>query len=81
MNALNLKVAVGLVNAALAAGRKINAAPLTVAVLDAAGAAARRWRQPDPPGSGHRQSLGCDSPGQGSRLLALDAAAAGVLPR
>lgn len=37
MNALNLKVAVSLVNAALAAGRKINAAPLTVAVLDAGG--------------------------------------------
>ncbi len=37
MNALNLNVAVSLVNAALAAGRKINAAPLTVAVLDAGG--------------------------------------------
>ena len=37
MNVLNLKVAVSLVNAALAAGRKINAAPLTVAVLDAGG--------------------------------------------
>lgn len=48
MNVLNLKVAVSLVNAALVAGRKINAAPLTVAVLDAgwapAGAAARGWR-------------------------------------
>ena len=37
MNALTLKVAVSLVNAALSAGRKINAAPLTVAVLDAGG--------------------------------------------
>ena len=37
MNVLNLKVAVSLVNAALVAGRKINAAPLTVAVLDAGG--------------------------------------------
>lgn len=37
MNVLNLKVAVSLVNAALAAGRNINAAPLTVAVLDAGG--------------------------------------------
>ncbi|HCN47255.1 MAG TPA: GlcG protein, partial [Pseudomonas sp.] len=37
MNALSLKVAVSLVNGALAAGRKISAAPLTVVVLDAGG--------------------------------------------
>ncbi len=37
MNALNLNLALSLVNAALAAGRTIQAAPLTVAVLDAGG--------------------------------------------
>ncbi|PTT87846.1 GlcG protein, partial [Pseudomonas sp. HMWF005] len=37
MSALTLKVAVNLVNEAISAGRAINAAPLTIAVLDTGG--------------------------------------------
>lgn len=76
MNALNLKVAVSLVNAALAAGRKINAAPLTVAVLDAGGHLLALQREDGAslirPEVATGKAWG-DCPGKGSRLLALDA--------
>jgi hypothetical protein len=78
----DLKVAVNLVNAAHR-GRKINAAPLTVAVLDAGGHLLALQREDGAsllPGGGHRQSLGRDGPGQGLAPAGAGcAAAAGVL--
>jgi len=77
MNALNLKVAVSLVNAALAAGRKINAAPLTVAVLDAGGHLLALQREDGAslirPEVATGKAWGAIALGKGSRLLALDA--------
>ena len=75
MNALNLKVAVSLVNAALAAGRKINAAPLTVAVLDAGGHLLALQREDGAslirPEVATGKAWGAIALGKGSRLLAL----------
>ena len=65
MTTLTLKVAVSLVNAALAAGREINASPLTVAVLDAGGHLLALQREDG--------AWGAIALGKGSRLLALDA--------
>ncbi|WP_409488650.1 GlcG/HbpS family heme-binding protein [Pseudomonas promysalinigenes] len=77
MNALNLKIAVSLVNAALAAGRKINAAPLTVAVLDAGGHVLALQREDGAslmrPEVATGKAWGAIALGKGSRLLALDA--------
>jgi uncharacterized protein GlcG (DUF336 family) len=77
MNALNLNVAVSLVNAALAAGRKINAAPLTVAVLDAGGHLLALQREDGAslirPEVATGKAWGAIALGKGSRLLALDA--------
>ena len=77
MNVLNLKVAVSLVNAALAAGRKINAAPLTVAVLDAGGHLLALQREDGAslirPEVATGKAWGAIALGKGSRLLALDA--------
>lgn len=76
MNALTLKDAVGVVNAALAAGRKINAAPLTVAVLDAGGHLLALQREDGAtllrPQVAIGKAWGAVALGKGSRLLALD---------
>ncbi|MGG7597248.1 GlcG/HbpS family heme-binding protein [Pseudomonas sp. WC1] len=76
MNALTLKQAVGVVNAALAAGRKINAAPLTVAVLDAGGHLLALQREDGAsllrPEVAIGKAWGAVALGKGSRLLALD---------
>lgn len=77
MNALSLKVAVGLVNGALAAGRKICAAPLTVVVLDAGGHLLTLQREDGAsllrPQVAMGKAWGAIALGKGSRLLALDA--------
>lgn len=76
MNALTLKIAVGVVNAALAAGRNINAAPLTVAVLDAGGHLLALQREDGAsllrPEVAIGKAWGAVALGKGSRLLALD---------
>lgn len=76
MNALTLKQAVGVVNAALVAGRKINAAPLTVAVLDAGGHLLALQREDGAsllrPEVAIGKAWGAVALGKGSRLLALD---------
>ena len=73
MNVLNLKVAVSLVNAALAAGRNINAAPLTVAVLDAGGHLLALQREDGAslirPEVATGKAWGAIALGKGSRLL------------
>jgi len=85
MTTLTLKVAVSLVNAALAAGRKINAAPLTVAVLDAGGHLLTLQREDGAsllrPQVATGKAWGAIALGKGSRLLAGCAATAGVLCR
>lgn len=77
MNALTLKVAVSLVDAALAAGRQISAAPLTVAVLDAGGHLLALQREDGAslirPQVAVGKAWGAVALGKGSRLLALDA--------
>lgn len=77
MNALSLKVAVSLVNGALAAGRKISAAPLTVVVLDAGGHLLTLQREDGAsllrPQVAMGKAWGAIALGKGSRLLALDA--------
>jgi uncharacterized protein GlcG (DUF336 family) len=77
MTTLTLKVAVSVVNAALAAGRKINAAPLTVAVLDAGGHLLALQREDGAsllrPQVATGKAWGAIALGKGSRLLALDA--------
>ncbi|HGM5582142.1 TPA: heme-binding protein [Pseudomonas putida] len=76
MNALTLKVANSLVAAALAAGRKIDAAPLTVAVLDAGGHLLALQREDGAsllrPQVAIGKAWGAVALGKGSRLLALD---------
>lgn len=77
MSALNLKTAVSLVDAALAAGRKINAAPLTVVVLDSGGHLLTVQRQDGAsllrPHVAMGKAWGAVALGKGSRLLAQDA--------
>ncbi|KTS92615.1 GlcG/HbpS family heme-binding protein, partial [Pseudomonas parafulva] len=77
MNALNLNLALSLVNAALAAGRTIQAAPLTVAVLDAGGHLLALQREDGAslirPEVATGKAWGAIALGKGSRLLALDA--------
>ncbi|MGH8408996.1 MAG: GlcG/HbpS family heme-binding protein, partial [Pseudomonas sp.] len=77
MSALTLKVAVNLASHAIAAGRTISAAPLTVAVLDSGGHLITLQREDG--GSLLRPQIaigkawGAIALGKGSRLLALDA--------
>ncbi|ATR82460.1 heme-binding protein [Pseudomonas sp. FFUP_PS_473] len=77
MNALTLKVAVSLVNGAIAAGRKISAAPLTIAVLDSGGHLLALQREDGAsllrPQVAMGKAWGAIALGKGSRLLALDA--------
>ncbi|WP_296264147.1 GlcG/HbpS family heme-binding protein [Pseudomonas sp. MLB6B] len=77
MNPLTLKSAVGLVTAALAVGRTIEAAPLTVAVLDAGGHLLTLQREDGAslmrPDIAIGKAWGAIALGKGSRLLALDA--------
>ena len=77
MSALSLKVAVSLVNGALAAGRRISAAPLTVVVLDAGGHLLTLQRDDGAsllrPQVAIGKAWGAIALGKGSRLLALDA--------
>jgi uncharacterized protein GlcG (DUF336 family) len=77
MNTLPLKDAVSLVNHALAAGRKIAAAPLTVAVLDSGGHLITVQREDGAsllrPQVAIGKAWGAIALGKGSRLLALDA--------
>lgn len=77
MNALTLKVAVSLVNSAIAAGRKISAAPLTIAVLDSGGHLLALQREDGAsllrPQVAMGKAWGAIALGKGSRLLALDA--------
>lgn len=77
MSVLTLKVAIHLVEQALAAGREIHAAPLTVAVLDSGGHLLTLQREDG--GSLLRPQIaigkawGAIALGKGSRLLAQDA--------
>ncbi|MFJ9992572.1 heme-binding protein [Pseudomonas putida] len=77
MNVMTLNVANTLVAAALAAGRKIDAAPLTVAVLDAGGHLLALQREDGAsllrPQVAMGKAWGAVALGKGSRLLALDA--------
>lgn len=77
MNAMTLNVANTLVAAALAAGRKIDAAPLTVVVLDAGGHLLALQREDGAsllrPQVAMGKAWGAVALGKGSRLLALDA--------
>ena len=77
MSALTLKVAVNLVNEAINAGRGINAAPLTIAVLDTGGHLITLQREDGAsllrPNIAIGKAWGAIALGKGSRLLALDA--------
>ncbi|MCY1442981.1 hypothetical protein D3C76_397770 [compost metagenome] len=77
MNALTLKVAVNLVTEALAAGRRISAAPLTVAVLDNGGYLLALQREDGAslvrPDVAQGKAWGAIALGKDSRLLAQDA--------
>jgi len=77
MNVLSLKVAVSLVNGALAAGRRISAAPQPVVVLDAGGHLLTLQREDGAsllrPQVAMGKAWGAIALGKGSRLLALDA--------
>ncbi|WP_434558134.1 heme-binding protein [Pseudomonas sp. Z5-35] len=77
MNALTLKVAVNLTVQALAAGREISAAPLTVAVLDSGGHLIALQREDGAsllrPQIAIGKAWGAIALGKGSRLLAQDA--------
>lgn len=77
MNVLTLKVAVNLVNRAMAAGREISAAPLTIAVLDTGGHLITLQREDGAsllrPQIAIGKAWGAVALGKGSRLLALDA--------
>ncbi|MBJ9977765.1 heme-binding protein [Pseudomonas sp. S75] len=77
MNPLTLHTANSLVLAALAAGRRIDAAPLTVAVLDAGGHLLALQREDGAsllrPQLATAKAWGAVALGKGSRLLALDA--------
>ncbi|WP_312931441.1 heme-binding protein [Pseudomonas sp.] len=77
MTPLTLNAAVSLVTAALAAGRAIDAAPLTVAILDAGGHLLTLQREDGAslirPEIAIGKAWGAVALGKGSRLLALDA--------
>jgi len=77
MSALTLKVALNLTAQALGAGRQINAAPLTVAVLDSGGHLLALQRADGAsllrPSIAIGKAWGAVALGKGSRLLALDA--------
>ncbi|MDO7897642.1 GlcG/HbpS family heme-binding protein [Pseudomonas citrulli] len=77
MSALTLKVAVDLIGQALAAGREISAAPLTVAILDAGGHLMALQREDGAsllrPHIAIGKAWGAVALGKGSRLLAQDA--------
>ena len=77
MSALTLKVAVNLVNQAINAGREVNAAPLTIAVLDTGGHLIALQREDGAsllrPQVAIGKAWGAIALGKGSRLLAQDA--------
>ena len=77
MSALTLKVALELTARALGAARQINAAPLTVAVLDSGGYLLALQREDGAtllrPSIAIGKAWGAIALGKGSRLLALDA--------
>ena len=77
MSVLTLKVAVNLTSQAIAAARAINAAPLTIAVLDAGGHLVSLQREDGAsllrPQIAIGKAWGAIALGKGSRLLALDA--------
>ncbi|QTH12864.1 heme-binding protein [Pseudomonas corrugata] len=77
MSALTLNVAVNLAGQALVAGREINAAPLTVAVLDSGGHLIALQREDGAsllrPQIAIGKAWGAIALGKGSRLLAQDA--------
>lgn len=77
MSALTLKVAVNLVNQAISAGREVNAAPLTIAVLDTGGHLIALQREDGAsllrPQVAIGKAWGAIALGKGSRLLAQDA--------
>lgn len=77
MSALTLKVALSLTAQALSAARQINAAPLTVAVLDGGGHLMALQREDGAsllrPNIAIGKAWGAIALGKGSRLLALDA--------
>ena len=77
MSALTLKVALELTARALSIGRQINAAPLTVVVLDAGGHLLTLQREDGAsllrPQVAMGKAWGAIALGKGSRLLALDA--------
>lgn len=77
MSALTLKVAVNLVSEAINAGRGINAAPLTIAVLDTGGHLIALQREDGAsllrPDIAIGKAWGAIALGKGSRLLAQDA--------
>ena len=77
MSALTLKVALNLAAQALGAARQINAAPLTVAVLDSGGYLLALQREDGAtllrPSIAIGKAWGAIALGKGSRLLALDA--------
>ena len=77
MSALTLKVAVNLVSEAINAGRGINAAPLTIAVLDNGGHLIALQREDGAsllrPDIAIGKAWGAIALGKGSRLLAQDA--------
>ncbi|MEN2396998.1 GlcG/HbpS family heme-binding protein [Pseudomonas halotolerans] len=77
MSALTLKAAINLTGQALAAGREISAAPLTVAVLDSGGHLIALQREDGAsllrPQIAIGKAWGAIALGKGSRLLAQDA--------
>jgi uncharacterized protein GlcG (DUF336 family) len=77
MSDLTLKIAVSLAGQALAAGREISAAPLTVAVLDSGGHLVALQREDGAsllrPQIAIGKAWGAIALGKGSRLLAQDA--------
>ncbi|SDT37144.1 Uncharacterized conserved protein GlcG, DUF336 family [Pseudomonas sp. Z003-0.4C(8344-21)] len=77
MSALTLKVAVNLVSKAISVGRGINAAPLTIAVLDTGGHLIALQREDGAsllrPNIAIGKAWGAIALGKGSRLLAEDA--------
>lgn len=77
MSALTLNVAVSLASEAIAAGRAISAAPLTIAVLDGGGHLVALQREDGAsllrPQIAIGKAWGAIALGKGSRLLALDA--------
>ncbi|MBV6751890.1 heme-binding protein [Pseudomonas chlororaphis] len=77
MSALTLNVAVSLASEAIAAGRAISAAPLTIAVLDGGGHLVTLQREDGAsllrPQIAIGKAWGAIALGKGSRLLALDA--------